>query len=170
VTASASATVLLPADLGDLTRGAAAIVRGRVVSAEGRWTDDHRAIETIVTLDADNYLKGSLGGTIRFRVPGGQVGRLRSLFVGAPQFAPGDRVVVFLNARGPAIPHVLGLSQGVFRLSAVEGGGWTVSPPPVLPASTARTLVRGASDRRPMALDDFERQVRQLVETGRGDR
>ena len=40
------------------------------------------------------------------------MGRYRSIFVGAPTFAVDDRVAVFLGTRGPAVPHLLGLSQG----------------------------------------------------------
>ena len=44
------------------------------------------------------------------------MGRYRSIFVGAPEFAVDQRVVVFLGARGPSVPYVLGLSQGVYRI------------------------------------------------------
>src|SRR5438046_2022074 len=94
----ARATVIVPADLGELAQDARAIARGRVAAAEARWSDDHRSIETIVTLDVDIYLKGSLGSTLLFRVPGGELGRFRSITVGAPQFAVDDRVIVFLGA------------------------------------------------------------------------
>ena len=160
-----SATVLLPADLGDLSRDARAIALGRVVAVDGRWADDRRSIETLVTLDVDAYLKGSLGSTLQFRVPGGELGRYRSILVGAPEFVINQRLVVFLGARGPGVPYVLGLSQGVFRLvAASDGSGWLVTPPPVMPAvaSTAR-VVRGDVTRRPMPLADFEQQVRALV-------
>src|ERR1019366_1497680 len=112
----ARATVLIPADLGELSRDALAIARGRVAAVDTQWTEDHGTIETIVTLEVERYLKGSLGSTLRFRVPGGELGRFRSIVVGAPEFAVDQRVVVFLGARGPSIPHILGFSQGVFRL------------------------------------------------------
>src|SRR6202048_72524 len=113
----AGATVLIPADLGELSRDAVAIARGRVAALDARWTEDRGTIETIVTLEVESYLKGSLGSTLRFRVPGGELGRFRSVVVGAPAFAVDQRVVVFLGARGPSVPHVLGMSQGVFRLA-----------------------------------------------------
>src|SRR6185312_2620643 len=111
--ASAQATVLVPVELGELSRDAMAIARGRVVAVEGQWTPDHRTIDTIVSLDVEEYLKGSLGAVVRFRVPGGLLGRYRSVFVGAPEFAVDQQVVVFLGAHGPTVPYILGLSQGV---------------------------------------------------------
>src|SRR3954447_5333300 len=98
----ASATVLIPADLGELSRDALAIARGRVAALDSQWTEDHATIETIVTLEVEGYLKGSLGSTLRFRVPGGELGRFRSITVGAPEFVVDQHVVVFLGANGPS--------------------------------------------------------------------
>src|SRR5882724_10897043 len=138
----AQATVLIPADLGELSRDARAIVRGRVAAVDARWTDDRGSIETIVTLEVESYLKGALGAALRFRVPGGDLGRFRSIVVGAPEFAVDQHVVVFLGARGPSVPHVLGLSQGVFRLArAADDSGWIVTPPAIVPATTGAPAV-----------------------------
>lgn len=162
---SARATVLIPADLGELSRGAVAIARGRVAALDPRWTEDRGTIETIVTLEVESYLKGSLGSTLRFRVPGGDLGRFRSIVVGAPEFAVDQQVVVFLGANGPSVPHVLGLNQGVFHLSrAADASGWLVTSPVMLPAPVgAVRIVRGDPSRRAVALADFEQTVRALV-------
>src|SRR5262249_30578964 len=82
----ARATVLVGADLGRLAHDAVAIVRGRVVAVAARWTDGRRSIETIVTMDVETYLKGSLGPSVQFRIPGGVLGRYSSIVVGAPTF------------------------------------------------------------------------------------
>ena len=163
--AIAHATVIVPIDLGELSREAKAIARGRVSAVTGRWTDDRRTIETVVTLDVDRYLKGSFGPTIAFRVPGGVLGRYRSIVVGAPQFAVGDRVVVFLGANGPMVPFVVGFNQGVYRLQvAADGSGWLVTPPPNLPSATVSTpVVRGDPSRQPQTLAEFEQRVVSLA-------
>jgi hypothetical protein len=161
---SARATVLIPADLGELSRDAIAIARGRVVALDTQWTEDRGTIETIVTLEVESYLKGDFGGTLRFRVPGGDFGRFRSVVVGAPQFAVDQRVVVFLGARGPSVPYVLGLSQGVFRVSrAADNSGWLVTSPVLAPPASTVRLVRGDPSRRAVALVDFEQTVRSLA-------
>src|SRR5712692_336035 len=107
------ATTIIPADLGDLSRDARAIVRGRVAAVDSQWTEDRGTIETIVTLEVESYLKGALGPILRFRVPGGELGRFRSIVVGAPAFAVDQRVVVFLGAHGPTVTHEVGFNQGV---------------------------------------------------------
>jgi hypothetical protein len=164
--APASATVVIPADLGELSREALMIARGRVVALDARWTDDRRRVETLVTLEAESYLKGAFGPVLQFRIPGGRLGRYRSVLVGAPEFVVGQRVVVFLGARGPAVPFVLGLGQGVFRI-VPDAGGWLVTPPILPAAGRPAGLVRGDPARRPLPLADFERQVRALAGAAR---
>jgi hypothetical protein len=149
----AGATVFAPADVGMLSQEAGAIARGRVAAVETRWTEGRRRVETLVTLEVAAWLKGSLGASVRFKVPGGELGRYRSVVVGAPSFSVGQHVVVFLGGRPPALPHVLGLSQGVFHV-AVGARGLEVAPNHALARSGHRS---------PMPLDEFERQVRTLA-------
>jgi hypothetical protein len=159
------ATVIIPADLGELSHDALAIVRGRVASVESRYTEDRGTVETIVTLEAESYLKGALGQVVRFKVPGGELGRYRTIVVGAPEFAVDQRVIVFLAAQGPSVPHIVGFSQGVFRVArAADNSGWIVTPPAMLPAAGASVaIVRGDRARRPLPLADFEQRVRTLA-------
>jgi len=157
--APARATVLVPASLEELTRDASVIARGQVVAVEGRWTDDRRTIETLVTLEAESYMKGQMGTIVQFRVPGGTLGRYRNIVIGAPQFSVGQRVVVFLGVNGPQVPYILGLNQGVYRVDVDTAGQAFVSPPPVMPGVTG-PVVRGASSRQPAPLAVFEREVR----------
>lgn len=166
--ASAGATVFLPSDLGDLSRDAYAVARGRILSVDTQWTTpDRGSVETVVTMAADGWLKGNLGSTVRFRVPGGRMGRYRRIVVGAPTFDRGQHVVVFLGAAPPALPYVLGLSQGVFRIMSGAGGP-VVTPPAVLPSTAAsRRIVRGDVARRPMPLAEFEQRVRALAQEAR---
>ena len=162
----ARATTFVATDLGELSRSARAIARGRVVAVEAQWTDGRRTIETIVTLQAESYLKGSLGEVVQFRVPGGLLGRYRNLVVGAPRFLVGQHVIVFLGAQGPMIPFVLGMSQGVFRVNQTPAGDWLVTPPAITPDMQG-SIVRGNLTMRPARLVDFEQNVRTLAEGSR---
>jgi hypothetical protein len=162
--AVAEATVLVSADLEELSRDARAIARGHVVGVDAQWTEGRRTIETIVTLQTDEYLKGRLGEQLKFRVPGGTLGRFRNVVVGAPEFELGQHVIVFLGARGPTIPYVLGLNQGVFRVAEAAGGGLVVSP-----SRTDASLLIGGAPRAtippPASLAAFSRRVRSLAGT-----
>jgi hypothetical protein len=158
--------VLVPAEMSELAREARTIARGRIVAAEARWLQGRRGIETVITLEAESYLKGPLGPIVQFRVPGGQLGAYRQIVIGAPVFAEGQRVVVFLGAQGPRLPWLLGLSQGVYRVSQ-SAGAWMVHASPA-PGATARAGARGvtagaAIRREPIALAAFEEQVRRIA-------
>ena len=162
------ATVLVPAEFHEIVNGSQVIVHGQVVDVRSTWTEDRVRIETIVTLEAAAYLKGGPGESVTFRVPGGAIGRYRSFMVGAPEFRPGDEVVLFLKANGPSVAHVFGLSQGVFRIQRESRSGRpVVVPPAVMARSDApQRVTRGAPDRRPVPLDTFRAQVRAAL--GRG--
>jgi hypothetical protein len=116
-------------------------------------------------LQVATYLKGSLGSTVVFRVPGGQIGRYRTVVLDAPNFAPGDEVVLVLGARGPSVPYVLGMSQGVFRVfSDPTSGDRRVMPTPVLGEGNEwQRVVRGAASRRPILLTEFASSVQAIL-------
>ena len=165
VASAASATIVAPADLIELTRSASVIVRGRVVSTSTQWTDGRRRVETLVVIEAGAYLKGDSGSRVTLRVPGGDLGRYRSVMPGAPRFAEGDTVVVFLDGKAPAIPHIVGFNQGVFRVrrDSISGDAVVMPPPLVALGDSPQRVVRGDGSRVAPSLDGFERQVRDIV-------
>jgi hypothetical protein len=166
-TAPALATVLVPADFNELAREALTIVHGRVVDVRSYWTDGRRSIETVVTLRVHAALKGQTGDTISVRVPGGEMGRYRTVMIGMPRFREGEEVVLFLGGRAPALPHLLGMGQGVYRVIREPGTGRAVVTPPALVAAVPGRVVRGDAGRRAIGLEDFSLQVKQALATGR---
>lgn len=160
----ALATVLVPVSFDEMVTESRAIVYGRVAEVRSETTADRRSIMTLVTVDVASHLKGDFGPTVTFRVPGGRVGMYRRIVIGAPEFREGEDVVVFLSARGPSIPYLFGLSQGVYRVTRQSGGGALVSPPPVRATAGAERIVRGDPARRPLPLDAFAREVRAVLE------
>ena len=167
-----SATVLVPAEFREIVAGSQLILHGRVADVRPEWTTDRRRIDTLVTIEASTYLKGGPGERVTIRVPGGQIGRYTSVTVGAPVFRPGDEAVFFLTARGPSVASVFGMSQGIFRVRVDSRTGRRLVVPPALMARTdaAERVVRGAADRRPLALDAFASQVRMAMEQARAAR
>ena len=161
----AESTVVLPLDFRQLTSKASTIARGRVVSVIPQWATDRHGIDTIVTVQVSSYLKGDVGPQVTFRVPGGKIGRLRSVTVGAPVFREGEDVIVFLGADVPAIPHVVGFNQGVYRVLVDQASGQAVVTPPVLADVTVPTpVVRGDRSRKPMPVEQFEARVRSMIQ------
>jgi hypothetical protein len=119
-------------------------------------------IESVVTLAVAQSLKGEAGATVSFRVPNGQVGRYRRVLVGAPEFAEGDEMVVFLQGRPPAMPSVFGLNQGLYRV-ARDAAARVMVMPPRTAASDGR-VVRGDPARVALPIDAFAREVRAVLE------
>src|SRR5438034_6555919 len=117
----ALATVFIPADFTELVIESRAIVHGRVVDVRAQTTGDRRSIETLVTLTTVEHLKGNLGSTVTFKVPGGQIGRYRRVLVVARENGSADK--------DTAIPYLYGLSQGVFRIARGADGREVVTPP-----------------------------------------
>jgi len=156
------ATVLLPAEFREIVAGSQIIVYGRVAEVRPEWSDDRSRIDTIVSVEVSSYLKGGPGGTVTFRVPGGQIGRYRNVMVGAPSFEAGEEAVLFLSASGPSVAHVFGLSQGVFRVRVDERTGRRLVIPPVLMAQGEgpQAVTRGDRSRRQLSLDAFAATVR----------
>ena len=162
------ATVYAPADFAEMVTTSRLVVHGTVIDSRSEPTADRSGIVTFVTVDVDQSLKGTPGESVTFRVPGGQVGRYRRVVVGAPEFERGDEVVLFLTSRGPSIPYVFGLSQGVYRVSRSSGRAIVVPPAVYLREGAASgVVVRGDPARRTLPLDEFAREVRAVTERGR---
>lgn len=160
--ASLSAMVVLPAEFSEMVTASELVVHGRVVDVRPQIAGDRRTIETVVTLAVLDAIKGQPGERVYFRVPGGQVGRYRRVVVGAPEFAAGEEVVMFLKGRPPGVPFPFGLSQGVYRVVPEPGGRRLVTPPIV--SEAAGRVVRGDPSRRPIDLAAFTRSVRTIAE------
>jgi hypothetical protein len=162
------ATVLLPADFTDVVTGSQLIVHGRVTDVRAMLVGPRRTIESLVTLDVIESLRGNPGATVTFSVPNGQVGRYRRVLVGAPELEPGDEIVVFLQARPPAIPSIFGLSQGLYRVVRDARARALVTPPPVMARGVgAERLVRGDPARQLLPIDAFAGEVRRVLERTR---
>ena len=165
------ATVIVPVEFRELVTIAPVIVHGRVVDVRSDWVDGRRSVETFVTVEAAEYLKGNLGERLTFKVPGGQLGRYRTVFVGAPEFQDGDEVILFLKSSGPSYPYIIGLSQGAFRVVAGARSGRRMVTTPIVMAKGAgdpEPVVRGDVTRKPLAIEAFRDAVRLVLAQGAG--
>lgn len=154
------AITVVPMTFEQLVDEAAAVVYARVSRVRGQWTEDRRGIDSVISLEALRYFKGDLGELVPLRLPGGEAGGRVHVLPGAPVLREGDLVVVFLAARGPAIPTAVGLGQGIFRVTGSSTGGAPLVTPPLLKASPAGRIVRGDAARRALTLDAFAAHVR----------
>ena len=163
------ATVVVPIEFRELVTTTPVIVHGRVTDVRAAFTEGRRSVETYVTVAAEEYLKGDLGEYVTFRVPGGEIGRYRTIFVGAPAFTTGDEVVLFLRTPRGTLPFVAGLSQGAYRVVSDRDTGRRMVTTPIVMSRDGgdrETIVRGAPSRRPLPIDSFRAAVRDVLAQG----
>jgi hypothetical protein len=119
---SAGATVLRAAEVEELARRAEHIVRGTVLSSTAAWTPDGKQIHTVTRISVARALKGRGPAVVEVRTPGGSVGDLAQKVIGAPEFAPGEEVIVFLHRHGSSSRYgVEGFSLGKFTVVPGQG-------------------------------------------------
>ena len=158
--ASAGAMVVVPAEFSEMVAASQTIVHGRVIDVQSYETAGRRTIESLVTVQVVESMKGAPGTTAYFKLPGGQVGRYRRVMVGVPQCSRGDEVVLFLKGNAPAVPMPFGLTQGVYRVTRGATGEATVMP--MVNVGTTR-VVRGDPSRRTLDLAAFTNPVRSIA-------
>jgi hypothetical protein len=158
--ASLHSMVVIPAEFGEMVAGSQTIVHGRVVDVQSYETAGRRTIESLVTVQVVETIKGQPGNSAYFRLPGGQVGRYRRVMVGTPQCARGDEVVLFLKGNAPAVPMPFGLTQGVYRVNRDAAGRATVTP---MVATGPDRIVRGDPSRHPLELAAFSTMIRTVA-------
>jgi hypothetical protein len=111
-----AATFLVPEDRA-LVDAAPAIVVATAGESHGRFAPGGW-IETVTTLHVDELVKGSLASdTIDVVELGGSVGNVGYLVAGAPRYAAGERVLLFLetNDRGDWVAKNMAVGKFTFR-------------------------------------------------------
>lgn len=164
------ATVLLPAEFRQIVNGSDIIVHARILDVRAEWADGRRRVESVVTVEVLSSLKGGEARTLSFTVPGGQIGRYRSVTVGAPTFRIGEEAMLFLTTDADAGARVFGHNQGVFRIRQDRTSGRRiVIPSPLMATGPGPERVRrGAPERRPVSPEAFGAQVRTVMAEQRG--
>ena len=110
----ARATTLVRLRFPDLVRYSSAIGRVRCTGAEVRY--DKGEIWTDTSFEVVERDKGYLPSHIVVRHPGGTLDHLHSHVEGAPEFRPGEELILFLWGTPGNHYTVLGWSQGTFRI------------------------------------------------------
>jgi len=151
----ALAALAVPASVEELARSSDAVVRGRVVKVAARWSSDGKRFSTYAEVEPSSVWRGSAPPRVTVVVPGGVVGNIGQRVDGAPAFAEGEEVVLFVAAAGPAF-RVQGLAQGKF---AVVNG---VARPDLSHVGFVDRPALRAGERRVevMAVEELEQRVR----------
>jgi hypothetical protein len=165
--ASLAATVFVPTEFREVVTDSALIVRGRVTDVRPVVLPDSR-VESAVTIGVETVLKGAANGFVSVRVPGGTVGAVRHVTIGAPVLRPGERAVFFLWRGTDSLWRPVGLSMGVYAVQNDPRTGQPLVRPPLVPGRTTSIgpIVRGDPRRKLLPIQEFESLV-QLIIAGR---
>ncbi|HJZ69411.1 MAG TPA: matrixin family metalloprotease [Blastocatellia bacterium] len=156
-------TVVMPSDT-ELIVNSRLILTGRVVSVTSTWDDQHSMVWTYVEVLVERTLKGELpDGTIVLKQMGGAVGESGVYVFGQSRFAPGERVLLYLNSAKDGSLHVAHIFAGKFSVVGdTRSGEFVVRR---YDTDEVALLERSASgdvtDRAPF--DDYVRQIRQIL-------
>lgn len=101
--------------LEQLVMGADCIVVGTVTDMINHPDAQHGSINTLVTLSAEDWIKGSSEGQIVITVPSGEMDGGWLWVEDAPSFQSGERAVVFLE-ESEGVFSVVGGFQGKFSI------------------------------------------------------
>lgn len=114
----ARATVVLNMELEDLAQLAPVVVLGEVNQVAAERSPDGKTIHTRVLVTPSEVWKGSdIKGTISVKFVGGSDGNVVAHLPGAPRFAVGERVLLFLEPREDKDGFLpLGFYQGKFSV------------------------------------------------------
>ena len=156
------ASVVIPATLDELAVEAAFIVHARVARVDARQAPGTLRVERVVTLAVVRALKGSPGDTLQLVLPGGTLGRYRTVVPGIPEVAEGEEALLFLRPTPTGTAHLVGFSQGVLRVRIDPSTGQRMVAPAVGSEVTG-PVVRGAPDRGPQLLATIEARIARVV-------
>ncbi len=110
----ARGTTLVRLRFQDLVSNSSAIARVRCVGADVRLERNEIWTDTVFHLVESE--KGALPFSIIVRQPGGKFQNLQSHVEGSPEFRPGEEVYLFLAGSPGHYFHLVGWSQGTFRI------------------------------------------------------
>ena len=120
----ASASIVVPMTLKDLTEQADLIVLGISSETTSVWDSDRKNIVTYITLVPERCFKVTeCPAPIRIRQLGGTVEGVTMTVAGAPKFYENERLILFLENTPSSFYRVIGLSQGKFSVIYSENEG-----------------------------------------------
>jgi hypothetical protein len=166
--APAAASMVLAMELPELTASAERIVVAEVTAVRSGWDKRHQRILSTIEVQVAEVWKGEVpaDGHLRLVQPGGTADGIEMRVHGLPSFAAGERAVLFLRGAAAQPIALVGMGQGMRRLSfepvskrwMADGGDRSAA---VSFDKQGRALA--AAPVTSLSLDELRQQVRALV-------
>jgi hypothetical protein len=140
-----------------LARTSDAVVRGQVRKITPTLSEDGKRVFTLVDVDVSSTWRGLKLASVQVIVPGGVVSGLGQRVEGAPDFAGGEEVVVFLHRAEAGGYRVAGLAQGKFSVA-----GMNATPDVSQLHFLAQAVPAGERRAEGMTIGELEQRVRSV--------
>lgn len=123
--ARVTATTVVPPTFDQLVQQAELIFQGTVTDTKSVWEGEgaQRHIETYVTFQIADSVKGNAGSSYTIRMLGGTVGDESLVVTDAPKFQVGDREILFVEHNYDQFVPLVGIGHGRFHVQRDEGTG-----------------------------------------------
>jgi len=123
--ACASATTLQRLSLDEMIQESSGIVRAKVTGSRAAWRGP--SLYTYYQLQVLEAPKGPVQQNLEVAVTGGTADGVRQIAIGSPNLTIGSEYVIFLWTGKSGITQIIGLSQGLFRVTKEASGGIRLS-------------------------------------------
>jgi hypothetical protein len=119
------ATTVIPPTFEQLVQQAELIFQGTVTASRSVWEGEggDRHIETYVTFQIEDNVKGQAGNSYTIRMLGGTVGDETMEVTDTPKFQVGDRDILFVEHNNDQFVPLVGISHGRFHVQRDEQTG-----------------------------------------------
>ena len=120
-----NATTVIPPTFEQLVGQAELIFQGTVTDARSVWEGEggQRHIETYVTFQIEDSLKGNAGASYTIRMLGGTVGDETMEVTDTPHFQVGDRDILFVEHNYDQFVPLVGIQHGRMHVQRDEATG-----------------------------------------------
>jgi hypothetical protein len=153
------ATTLEQLTLDEMARKSTAIVRARVMASHGVMRSG--SVYTYFGLKVLENWKGQ--PVTEVAIPGGVADGVRQIVSGAPELKPGQEYVLFLWTSRSGLTQVMGLTQGLFKVSGESSGEAVAQRPAASELILNRSGVPVQDRNVAMPLHDLRARVRQAL-------
>ena len=119
------ATTVIPPTFEQLVQQAELIFQGTVTASRSVWEGEggDRHIETYVTFQVEDNVKGQAGSSYTIQMLGGTVGDETMEVTDTPKFQVGDRDILFVEHNHDQFVPLVGIQHGRFRVQRDEQTG-----------------------------------------------
>jgi hypothetical protein len=162
------ATTVIPPTFEQLVQQADVIFQGTVTNIQSIWSGEgaQRHIDSYVTFQVEDSIKGNANSSYTIRMLGGTVGSETMEVTDAPKFNVGDRDILFVEHNEEQFVPLVGIMHGRFHVESDETGREFVTTGEGHPLRDVAKLGReeeAVSAAEAISPDEFKSQIRTQI-------